>query len=507
MAAHVIPSRSLIGDHNPVVTRFRELPLRRSGRKSDTGCMEQGVVIVGAGLSGLSLAYRLHRTSPDLRITILEKNARPGGNIWTERLGGFQVETGPNGFLDVKPSTLKLCRDLGLAHQLIAASEGSRKNRYLFWNDQLRPLPGSLWSFLTNRILSWRGKLNLLMEKHRRRPSDAPTDESIHDFANRRAGREVAEILADAMVTGIHAGDPKLLSVQAAFPRVAQFEREFGSVMRGFTMAGRKRREDARARGEQPQPPRMWSFRQGLRLLIEALRDQCRATIVSGVDVKSVRHDTNGQWRVMADGRDSWTAEAVALTCHAPEQAAQLAELDPALSEEIAVIPYAKVAVVVLGYKRGDVSGNLDGFGYIAPQATRRDLLGVQWCSSIFPERAPDGMVLWRALCGGWNRPEIVDWDDARLVAAVRAELKIAQGVTADPAFVHVVRWPRAIPQYMVGHLDRVNRIDGLVKKHPGLFLGGNAYRGVAMNDCTEQGELLAETVRKFLETKADRSL
>src|SRR5580692_12871344 len=124
------------------------------------------VVIVGAGLSGLSLAYRLHCARPDVRITILEKSSRPGGNIWTERLNGFQVETGPNGFLDAKPSTLQLCRDLGLGEKLIPASEGSRKNRYLFWNGKLRALPGSFWSFLTNGILSWRGKLNLLLEKH-----------------------------------------------------------------------------------------------------------------------------------------------------------------------------------------------------------------------------------------------------------------------------------------------------------------------------------------------------
>ena len=455
------------------------------------------VVIVGAGLSGLSLAYRLHRARPDVAITILDKSSRAGGNIWTERRDGFQVECGPNGFLDAKPSTVQLCRDLGLGEKLIAASEGSRKNRYLFWNGKLRALPGSFWSFLGNGILSWRGKINLLMEKHRRALANPLADESIHDFAYRRAGREIAEIIADAMVTGIHAGDPKLLSVNAAFPRVAQFEKEYGSVMRGFTQVSRKRRADALARGEEPQPTRMWSFREGLRLLVEALRDQCGATIIPGVSVKSIRRES--RWIVQADGQDRWEADAVALTCHGPEQAAQVADLDASLSETIAAIPYSRVAVVALGFKTADAPGNLDGFGYIAPQSTHRDLLGVQWCSSIFPDRAPPGMVLWRALCGGWHRGEMVDWDDARLVAAVRAELRAAQHVQAEPAFVHIARWPRAIPQYTLGHLHRVAQVEERAKQHPGLFLGGNVYRGVAMNDCTEQAGILAGRVGEHL--------
>jgi oxygen-dependent protoporphyrinogen oxidase len=136
-----------------------------------------------------------------------------------------------------------------------------------------------------------------------------------------------------------------------------------------------------------------------------------------------------------------------------------------------------------------------DGFGWIAPQAQRRDVLGVQWCSAIFPGRAPDGTVLWRALCGGWHRADVVDWDDARLVAAVRAELWRAQGVTADPAFVQVVRWERAIPQYLVGHPDRVAAIEARAGRYPGLFLAGNAYHGVALNDCTERAAVLAEHV------------
>jgi protoporphyrinogen/coproporphyrinogen III oxidase len=143
----------------------------------------------------------------------------------------------------------------------------------------------------------------------------------------------------------------------------------------------------------------------------------------------------------------------------------------------------------------------VDGFGYLTPQRERRDVLGVQWCSSIFPERSPAGRVLLRALCGGWNRPEIIDWDDARLLPAVRAELKLAMGIAAEPVFHHIVRWDRAIPQYHLGHLDRVAWVEQRLGRHPGLYLGGNAYRGVAMNDCVEQADLLAEQLARDCRT------
>jgi oxygen-dependent protoporphyrinogen oxidase len=456
------------------------------------------VAIVGAGLSGLALGYRLRERIPDLRLTILEKRPQPGGNIVTEDREGFRAEGGPNGIFDAKPFTLQLCRDLGLGDRLISASEESRRNRYLFVNGRLRALPNSLWSFVRSPVLSWRGKLGLISEKYRKRPVDVPADESVAAFARRRAGDEVARVLADAVVTGIHAGDPEQLSVAAAFPRLAQFEREYGSVMHGFRASTRQRRHEAAARGEEPQPQRLWSFREGLRVLVDALRDRLGDSLVTGVNVRRLERSAAG-WAVRGEGRDGWEADAVVLTSPAFAQAEVVADLDPALAQEMAGVPYNRIAVVALGYRREDVARAPDGFGYIAPQNTRRDVLGVQWCSSIFPDRAPPGMVLWRALCGGWRRAEVVDWPDDRLVAAVRAELRLAMGVTAGPAFVHVVRWPAAIPQYVVGHLDRVKRIEARAGAHPGLFVGGNAYHGVAMNDCTEQAVVLAERVAGYI--------
>ncbi len=281
--------------------------------------------------------------------------------------------------------------------------------------------------------------------------------------------------------------------MRATFPRLADLERAHGSVLGGLARERRLRRRGGAAQGGPPAArARMWSFREGLGVLIDALRNALRTPPRTGVRVRAVR-PCGGRWRVEADGRDGWDADAVALTCPAFAQAELLAGFDDKLAAEVAAIPYNRVAVVALGYRAAEVPHPLDGFGYLTPQRDRRDVLGVQWCSSIFPDRAPPGMVLLRALCGGWNRAEMVDWDDERLVRAVAGELRPALGVRASPEFMRVVRWPRALPQYHVGHLARLERVEALRRRHAGLHLGGNAYRGVALNDCVEQAGLLAE--------------
>lgn len=459
------------------------------------------IVIVGGGLSGLSVAYRIKQLAPAHAVTVLEPNGKPGGNIGTEDHHGFRVETGPNGFLDRTPFIPRLVRDLGLSDRLIAASEGSRKNRYLFLGNRLRKLPGGPFGLLATSLLSARGKWQLLSEPWRKRASGITADESIAEFVARRAGKQAANVFADALVTGIHGGDPAQLSVAAAFPRLPAMEREAGSIIRGMIRAARQRKEEAIARGEtRPGPQKMWSFREGLQVLVDRLAQELGASVKVGVRVQSIAESANvSPWKVIGKGQQAWFGDAVILACPAHVQAEILDSLDPALGEEVAGIPYNRIAVVALGYRRPDCPGQLDGFGYIAPQNTRRDVLGVQWCSSIFPDRAPEGFVLWRALCGGVHRGEQLDWDDARLAKAVHEEIKLAMGVTGEPVFRRIIRWPKAIPQYVVGHLDRISRIDTLVRSHPGLFLTGNAYRGVAMGDCAEQGEVMARKVVQYL--------
>ena len=449
------------------------------------------IVIVGGGLSGLSLAYRLEQALPAAKVTVLERDTRPGGKIWTEHHDGFTVEIGPNGFLDTKPTTKTLCRDLGIDKHLLPASDAASRNRYLFVDGKLRLLPSDPVAFLRSDLLTWRGKLSVFAERFRRssRPSE---DETIDAFARRRAGREVAEVLVDAFVTGIHAGDPRLLSVRAAFPRLVALEEQYGSVLKGLIAAAKQRRRESSAHGEaQERPGRLWSFRDGLRLLVETLHSRLRGPATLGAVVRRVERGPNG-WMVCGEGRDRWDADAVILACPAHQQAAILADLDGELAELVGAIPYNRVAVVALGYRRNEIPMSLDGFGYLTPRGNRRDVLGVQWCSSTYPARAPEGMVLLRAICGGWNRPEVVGWDDARLLQAVTAELRVSLNIAAPPAFQRIVRWDRAIPQYLVGHLERVAAIEARTARYLGLYLTGNSYHGIAMNDCTEQADVLA---------------
>src|SRR5262249_32944588 len=257
------------------------------------------VVIVGGGISGLALAFRLEQRAPDVEVTVLEQQSHVGGKIATEMHNGFRVEAGPNGFLDNKDATLNLCGDLGLRERLVAASEAARRNRFLLLDGRLRKLPTGLWSFVRSDVLSWRAKLSLLAERFRPRGPDRG-DESIDAFARRRVGREVAETLADPFVTGIFAGDPRTLSVRAAFPRLAALEREHGSVLGGMAKTAKQRRVEAAARGEAPKrASQTWSFREGMGLLIETLRERLRRQPVVGVTARQVQ-------RIVPDGPDAW---------------------------------------------------------------------------------------------------------------------------------------------------------------------------------------------------------
>lgn len=453
------------------------------------------VIVVGAGISGLALAYRLRQACPAHQVLVLERFKRAGGTVWTECSDGFQVEYGPNGFLSNVPATWQLAQELGLAGELIAASDASARKRFLKLRGRLRPLPVSLRSVLTTDLLNWHGKLGLLGEPFRGR-SKAP-EESLAAFARRRLGPEAGGLIAHALATGIYGGDPNFLSAQAAFPRLAALEGKHGSLVRGLL---RVRRLPAQASA----PRRaMWSFRHGMRQLVEALCCRLGPSLVPGATAIAIeklpQHGSSAGWRVHASPERTWDADALVLCCPSYSQAALLEEIDRPLARLAKEIPYNRIAVVALGYRQNDVPGRVEGFGYIMAEAAGHDVLGVQWCSSIFPGRAPEGMNLLRALCGGWRRPEVVGWDDERLVAAVTQEVATTMRILGKPVWSRVIRWDRAIPQYGLGHGRRVAWIEARARRHAGLFLGGNAYHGVALNDCTSQAAVLADQVAAYV--------
>lgn len=462
------------------------------------------VAIIGGGISGLALAYRLRQYLADVDIQILESEKNIGGKISSIHEQGFIYESGPNGFLDSNPSTLNLSKELGLSSQLSPANDAAAKNRFLLLGGKLRLLPSSFIGLLTTDVLSLRAKFSLAMERFQPRKQDS-SDESIYAFAQRRVGTEIAEKLVDPFVTGIYAGDARQVSYQAGFPRLAAMEKNYGSISKGLKSSRKARLatnpESGRSSGQ------LWSFDQGLGTLTNALADRCGRSKIRQFQASNLKHDKdNKKWIVEGGNGESESFDIAVLSCPAMPQAQILKNLDEKLADIISSIPYNSLAVVVMGFRSGDVPIPLDGFGYLTPSSENRSILGVQWCSSIYRGRAPAGSVLLRAMCGGASRPEMVDLDDDVLAKMIYRELQLSMKIQAPPYFVKVIRWKNAIPQYMVNHLDKIQSIDETLTNHPGLYLTGNAYKGISINDCVENAENTAVQISRWWNRSKERS-
>jgi len=466
------------------------------------------VVIAGAGISGLTAAYYIEKLARergfDISLTVLESRERLGGRIFTHRSEGFRVEEGCNGFLDSKPSTLALCDDLGISDRIQRSNDSARK-RFVFVGGRLRKLPESPLEFLLCDLLSPIGKMRVLCERFVPKKRGGK-DESVWEFGCRRIGREAVEKMLDALVTGIHAGNTKKISVAAAFPRIVELEEQYGSLLGAMPKVARERRETGRTQGSGSvggPGGTLTAFPDGLHFLIEELVRQIKGKILVGAPARSVVKKAGGGYIVRGEGKDSWEADAVVLSCPAHQATAVVEPLDARLAQVLASIPYAKAAVVGLGFRRDEIAHPLDGFGYIAPRVSRRDVLGILWDSAIFTDRSPDGMFLFRAILGGAHRPEIVSLPDETLVRITCEDLRDAVGLRAAPRYIRIFRWPEAIPQYNVGHPAKLALVEERRKMFPGLFLASNAYRGVGMNDCTRYSRECAEAVVQFLVTGA----
>ncbi|MEY4393231.1 MAG: hypothetical protein RL595_480 [Planctomycetota bacterium] len=453
------------------------------------------ILIVGGGISGLSIAFRVRQYLTDTSVTILESGKDLGGKIATRKEEGFIYETGPNGFLDNNPSTLQLVRDLGLDSELVEASESASKNRFLFLNGKLQLLPGSPWELIKTGILSWKAKFCLLWERF---CSAKPPiqDESIDEFARRRVGQEIAEKLVDPFVTGIFAGDSRLISLRAGFPRIHTMEVNHGSISAGLKanrIARKAEGKSGRASG------RLWSLRNGLGEIITALANKIGPESIIHSAATSVAYSNQTrQWITTDETGQEHQSDILILTCPAFIQAKLLENLSPPIATNLKTIPYNQVAVAIMGFRSGDIPIPLDGFGFLIPSKENRSILGAQWCSSIYRGRAPAGMVLLRVILGGPKRPELVDMDDDSLSSLAYRELQTIMNVQAPPLFCRIVRWKNAIPQYNLGHLDKVGLIEKELNNHPGLYLGGNALKGVAINDCVENAESMAVRVARW---------
>jgi oxygen-dependent protoporphyrinogen oxidase len=453
------------------------------------------VAIIGGGITGLALTHRLR--SRGKGAVLLEAETRLGGNIETVRRDGFITETGPNSFLDKEPATRELAASVGVEN-LIRAADPAAKARYLYTRGRLRAVPASPPAFLKSDILPLGARLRVMGEIFTGRATEG-ADESLAAFGRRHLGVTATTVLLDAVQTGIYAGDMEALSVGATFPQLIKLEREHRSLILGAIRTQKAQRKALPAgttAGAEKLRGALCTFEGGLGTLVEALARTIGPAAHTGAKVEGLLPGQGG-WRISVreNGRQAeLMASKVVLATPAYVTAGLLRPLDERLSALVEGIAYAPIAVVNLGFEPGSTPAP-DGFGFLVPGLEKRRLLGAIHASTVFPFRAEGGRVLYSCMVGGARRPELVKLSEEELVKLACEELKELAGVTASPSFTQVVRWTRAIPQYNVGHLERVASIDAALARLPGLHVAGNAYKGVGINDCIRNAFALGDAL------------
>jgi oxygen-dependent protoporphyrinogen oxidase len=482
------------------------------------------VVVIGGGLSGLSAAHRIvERAGAERRaveVVVLEAKDRVGGAVWTERVDGFTLEGGADSFITNKPWAVDLCHRLGLGDQLVGTDPQHRRS-FVVRGGRLMPVPegfvllapNRIGPILTTPILSFRGKLRMLMDLvlprkdwsagYLRRPDpgdllagdEGEKDESLASFVKRRLGREALDRLVQPLVGGIYTADPNELSLRATLPQFVAMEKEHGSLILGaLRQARRNRGADRHASGARY--GMFVTLADGMDTLPKALAAALPpGSVRTGTAVRRVsRNDPVSSWVVdLLDGPPV-EADAVVVSTEAHASARLLDGVDAELALQLRSIPYASSAIVSLAYPRDQVAHPLDGFGAVVPALEGRAILAVSFLSVKFPGRAPAGTVLLRVFAGGATQPELFERDDEALKTIVRAELYDLLGARGEPLLAEVSRHPRAMPQYTLGHLDRVAEIRRLAARHPRLILTGNFFDGVGIPDVVRAAERAADS-------------
>lgn len=461
--------------------------------------MKSHIVIIGGGISGLATAHRLLELDPQLQITLLEASPRLGGTIHTEHRDGFLIERGPDSFISEKPQALALAKRLGLESQLVQTNEQFRRSfivrdrRLLEVPEGFQLLaPSRLWPFITSDIFSVAGKARMAADLLLpRRNANGTNDESLASFVRRRLGTEALDRMAQPMVGGIYTADPETLSLRATLPRFLDMEREHRSLIVAMMRQGRSQKIGTSG----ARYSLFLSFAQGMQVLVDAVK-RIDADIRLNTLVKALKFDGE-RWAVTTDTSEQFKADAVCLAVPAYIAAALLQDTHERLAAKLMQIKYASTATLNFAYRRSAITHPLNGFGFVVPFIEKRSLIACTFSSVKFSGRAPEGHVLLRAFAGGALQPEIFALDEGDLRVRVETNLRELLGITEDPLFVEVAKWERSMPQYEVGHLDRVNEIDKLTSELPRLTLAGNAYRGAGIPDCIGSGESAAEMLMR----------
>jgi len=464
--------------------------------------MTRRIAIVGAGISGLACALRLHAIDPDLDVVIYEQDVRAGGKILTERMDGFTIEAGPDAFLASKRGGLSLSRQLGLEDRLVSPVPENRRS-WVLNGCRLVPLPQGLSGLvptelkpiLQSRILSPLGKVRMAMDLVIR-PRSAIEDESLASFIRRRMGPEVYERMIEPLLSGIYAGDGERLSLAATFPQLRASELTHGGIIKGAL--AQKRERSSRDANQTPRTGFL-SFRGGMSEMVDRALDQATrngAQVIFGASCQRVEAEPDGSGYRLTIARSGGEAvesfDGVALAVPAWAAAPLLADVAPRASGVLERFEHVSNALIVIAFPESQLTRPLDGYGYVVPRVEGRDVMAMTWTTSKWGGRAPQGQVVIRAFVGRVGQVGALEGDDESLVQLTLKELKDILGLDVVPSMTRVYRWDRGMPQYNMGHVDRVDRVDAELARIPGFELAGNYLRGVGIPDCVVSGETVA---------------
>ena len=458
---------------------------------AETGASD--VIVIGGGVSGLAAAFGLQQRGAS--VEVLEAKGRAGGVIGTRRRDGALYEAGPNSALDTSPLINELLDALALRGERADASAVAA-TRFIVRGGQLVALPMSPGAFLTTPAFSLGAKLRLLREPFIA-PAPPDAEESIAAFVRRRLGAEFLDYAIDPFVSGVYAGDPERISVPAAFPRLHALEQKHGSLIKGQIKGARERRQSAE---KAKNTAGSFSFRGGMQTLTDAL---ARAVdrVATHAHVQRIERGADGLWTATAvrEG-EALVRRAKALVLAVPAyQAARLVrELAPHAAQGLAAVDYAAVASVASAYRRADVAHSLAGFGFLVPKIEQRRILGSLFSSSMFEGRAAPGMVLFTSFIGGLRNPALLAESDDTLARFLHAELAALVGARNEPQWLEITRWTHAIPQYNLGHRERLRPLDDAERALPGLFFCANYRGGISVGDCIKSAHATAEAVARY---------
>jgi oxygen-dependent protoporphyrinogen oxidase len=419
-------------------------------------------------------------------VELFDKNESVGGNIQTRKIDEFLIEYGPNSLIK-SPRLVDLIKSLKLESELSTANPANKK-RYVLQNGKLKPLPMSILKMATNDFFTIKAKLRLLREPFVK--SKSSEKESVAEFFERRFGREIVDKAADPFIAGIFAGKPENLSVKAAFPRLYELERDYGSLLVGSLRAKNEKADE--------NFPRSFSFVNGIQILTDRLAESLNESLKTGTRISGINKTTDGKFSVKTDSLARIFDSVVIAT--PAEAAANLVEnLDSDLSKHLRNIYYPPVALVYFGIKKENIAFNLDGFGFLVPSNEKRKILGTLWNSAVFARRAPEGYHLLTTFVGGSRDAKLFEHSDEELKKIVFEELKQILGLSAEPDFVHIKRWNKAIPQYNIGYETVENGIKYFEQKYSGMFFCSNFYRGISVGDSVKNAFLTADEIENFL--------